>query len=125
MGDIKSDAGTASSIATTINTGTATVLGYSAATKDADSTITGNVSNASPLIDSLSNNANQVAVGVESFSDCVTKVDSNFQEKDAEIASAVSGLSGWSSDTASSNRSSGASANGTSVPTTADPEAFN
>ncbi|EHJ53288.1 TIGR04197 family type VII secretion effector [Streptococcus macacae] len=126
MGQIKSDAGAASTIATNINTGTATVLGYSAATKDGDSTITGNVSNASPLIDSLSNSANQIATGIESFSDCVTQIDSHFQEKDSEIASAVSGLTGWSSDVARTNRSNGANANGTGVPAVAsDSAAFN
>ncbi|AVM72351.1 TIGR04197 family type VII secretion effector [Streptococcus mutans] len=126
MGQIKSDAGAASTIATNINAGTATVLGYSAATKDGSSTITGNVTNASPLIDSLSNSVNQIATGIESFSDCVTQIDGNFQEKDSEIATTVSGLTGWSSDTAKTNRSSGANANGTGVPNvSSDTEAFN
>lgn len=91
-GKIQSNPETASALATSLKTGTQSVLACDAATKDGDSTITGNVNNASPAIDRLSSHANSIATALNSFADCITKVDKNFQENNQQVAQAVQQL---------------------------------
>lgn len=122
---IQSDPAQAGSAATTLSTGTSAVLGFSAAAKDGDSTITGNVNNASPLIDNMSNYANQIAAEVESVSSSITKIDENFQANDTQVAQNISELTGWDSSVAQTNRSNANHANSQASSVQADPDAYN
>lgn len=122
---IQSDPAQAGSAATVLSTGTSAVLGFSAAAKDGDSTITGNVNNASPLIDNLSNYANQIAAEVESVSSSITKIDENFQANDTQVAQSISELTGWDSSVAQTNRSNANHANSQASSVQADPDAYN
>lgn len=128
MGKIQSDPTQASAAATAFSTGTSAVLGFSAATKDGNTTITGNVNNASPLIDSLSNYANQIAAEIESVSSSISKIDDNFQANDAQVADAVYGLMDWDLSVSETNRSNATKANTSSSASQsvqADPDAYN
>ncbi len=122
---IQSDPAQAGSAATALSTGTSAVLGFSAAAKDGDSTITGNVNNASPLIDNMSNYANQIAAEVESVSSSITKIDENFQANDTQVAQNISELTGWDSSVAQTNRSNANHANSQASSVQADPDAYN
>lgn len=109
MGQIKSSGQGAANVASDFSAGTETILGYSAASKDSTSTVSGN-SAASSAIDNLSNHANAIAKALNQFAACIQQVDSNFHAVDSQVASEVQKNTkeqDWSVDTAKSNGGGG------------------
>ena len=91
-GKIQSNPEVASALASHFKAVSQAVVAFDSPTKDGDTTISGTVNEASHAIDQLTSKANSIATDIESFAECITKIDSNFQANDQAVAQEVSQL---------------------------------
>lgn len=100
MGEqIKSNMGVAQGHAGALNNAAEMLLGYGDATKDGDTTITGNATTASDKIDKEMENCSKLAVAIQAFCNCIREFDGQFQDTDAGMAAQINqkGSEGWNS----------------------------